>query len=265
MRLFDTHGHLTDPAFDGDREQVIANLRAAGVERAMVVADPCEEIPNQEAALALTEKYPFLYGAIGVHPQYADRYSEAAEATIRQYLALPKFVCLGEIGLDYHYDDAPDRQAQRDVFARQLRVAKALDVPAELHIRDAHGDATQLLTELHRQGALPTCVMHCYSGSWESAQVYLNMGMYISFSGSVTFKNAPKLKEVAKNVPADRLLLETDCPYMAPTPLRGRRNEPAYVAYTAACVAELRGVRADALAAKAYENAVRVFGLEGAE
>ncbi len=264
MKLFDTHGHLTDKAFDEDRARVIANMRAAGVERAIVVADPCEDEPNQEAVRGLTEEYAFLYGAIGVHPQNAGRYSDAAEGLIREYLKLEKFVCLGEIGLDYHYDDAPDRETQRAVFQRQLRLAKELGMPAELHIRDAHGDAGQLLGALYREGKLPTCVMHCYSGSWESARTYLDMGMYISFSGSVTFKNAPKLKEVAKNVPGDRLLLETDCPYMAPTPLRGRRNEPAYVAYTAVCVAELRGERAEELAARTYDNAVRAFGLGNA-
>ena len=262
MRLFDTHGHLTDAAFAEDREDVIGRLRQAGVELAMVVADPCEAEPNQAAALKLIREYPFLYGAIGVHPQNADRYCEETEDMLREYLAMPGFVCLGEIGLDYHFDDAPDRAVQREVFRRQLLLAGELGKPVELHIRDAHGDAMEITREMYRDNALPVCVMHCYSGSWESAQAYMAMGMYISFSGSVTFKNAPRLKEVAANMPSDRLLVETDCPYMAPVPLRGRRNEPAFVAHTAACIAELRGMDPERLAQQAFENGMRVFGIK---
>ena len=259
MRLFDTHGHLSDGAFDADRREVIARLRAEGLEYAIVVADPCERIPNQDAVHALLTEYPFLYGAIGVHPQNADRYDESVEATLREYLAIKKFVCLGEIGLDDHFEDNPEHAVQRDVFVRQLALAKELHMPAQLHIRDAHGDCLDITRKLYRENALPTCILHCYSGSLESAKLYLDMGMYISFSGSVTFKNAGKLKETAAYVPADRILTETDCPYLAPDPLRGKRNEPAYVARTTVCVANLRGVHPEDMARQMTENALRVF------
>ena len=261
MILFDTHGHLADSAFDPDRAQVLQRLQASGVACAMVVADPCESIPNEEAVRALVTERHDLYGAIGVHPQNASGYSDAVETVLRRYLAMPEFICLGEIGLDYHYDDAPSRNVKQHVFLRQLALAKELRLPAELHIRDAHGDATALLRELFRNNALPQCIMHCYTGSWESAQGYLDMGMYISLSGSVTFKNAPKLKEIARKLPADRILIETDCPYLAPVPLRGSRNEPSYVAHTAACIAEIRGESPEAFAQQTFENALRVFGL----
>ena len=147
------------------------------------------------------------------------------------------------------------------MFDRQLELAWTLGKPVILHIREAHGDATDILTARERAGRLPAGVMHCYTGSWESAKTYLRMGLYISFTGAVTFKNAPKVWEVAEKMPLDRLLVETDCPYMAPVPMRGKRNEPAFVAYTARRIAELRGMDEDALAIAAWENGCRLFGL----
>ena len=174
-------------------------------------------------------------------------------------MAHPKAVALGEIGLDYHYDLSP-RETQRQVFNEQLDMAFRLDKPVILHIREAHGDATDMLTARWKAGRLPRGVMHCYTGSWESARQYLAMGLYISFSGAVTFKNAPKLSEVAKNMPLDRILVKTDCPYMAPVPMRGKRNEPAFVAHTCAFVAKLRGMAPDALAEITFANAASIFG-----
>ncbi len=262
MRLFDTHCHIADPRFDEDRDDVIRRFREAGVARALVVADPREEEPNQERVFALAEAHDFLYAAIGVHPHNASGWDDDAEATLRAYLAHPRCRLLGEIGLDYHYDLSP-RQTQREVFDRQLELAFGLGMPVQLHIREAHGDCTELLRARWRAGRLPGGIMHCYTGSWESAKIYLDLGLYISLSGAVTFKNAPKLSEVARNVPADRLLIETDCPYMAPVPLRGRRNEPAFIAHTFAKVAELRGEGPDPLSERLWANANRVMGLEG--
>lgn len=260
MKIFDTHCHIADPAFDADLDEVIGRFRDAGVCRANVVADPCEEQPNQEKVFSLVEKYDFLCASIGVHPHNASRWSAEAEETVLYYLKHPKCRLLGEIGLDYHYDLSP-RDVQRAVFDRQMELAWELGVPVQLHIREAHGDATDLIRARHVAGRMPAGIMHCYTGSWESAKFYLDAGLYISLSGALTFKNAPKLQEVCRNVPADRLLIETDCPYMAPVPLRGRRNEPAFITHTLAKVAEVRGVSPDRMAEQLYQNALRIFGL----
>lgn len=273
MRLFDTHCHIADPRFDADRQAVIDRFLAAGVARALVVADPREEIydgpedaggklvavGNQDRVFALVESCDFLYGAIGVHPHNASGWDADAEAAVRAHLARPKCRLLGEIGLDYHYNLSP-RDVQRDVFDLQLDLALELGVPVQLHIREAHGDCLDMLRARARAGRVPPGIMHCYTGSWESAKLYLDMGLYISLSGALTFKNAPKLSEVAKNAPADRLLIETDCPYMAPVPLRGRRNEPAFILHTFEKLAQLRGEAPEALAERLWANATRIIG-----
>ena len=260
MKIFDTHCHIADPAFDEDRAEVIARFRDSGVCRANVVADPCEEEPNQEKVFSLVEQHDFLCASIGAHPHNASRYDDAAEKTILAYLKHPKCRLLGEIGLDYHYDLSP-REVQRDVFDRQLELAYEKQVPVQLHIREAHGDCMDMLRARLAAGRMPAGVMHCYTGSWEAAKVYLDAGLYISLSGALTFKNAPKLQEVCRNVPADRLLIETDCPYMAPVPLRGRRNEPAFITHTLAKAAQLREISPERMAEQLYENALRIFGL----
>ncbi|MBQ8109495.1 MAG: TatD family hydrolase [Clostridia bacterium] len=274
MRLFDTHCHIADPRFDGDRAEVIERLRAAGVARALVVADPREPVysgpedeggvltgvGNEKAVFDIVDGHDFLYGAIGVHPHNASGWDAEAEGVLRAYLAKPGCRLLGEIGLDYHYDLSP-REVQRDVFDRQLDMALQIGLPVQLHIREAHGDCLDMLRPRFRAGRMPAGIMHCYTGSWESAKLYLDMGLYISLSGALTFKNAPKLAEVAQNVPADRLLIETDCPYMAPVPLRGRRNEPAFIVHTFNKLAALRGGDAEALAEQLWENSCRIMGL----
>ena len=260
MKIFDTHCHIADPAFDEDRATVIARFRASSVCRANVVADPCEEEPNQEKVFSLVEQYDFLCASIGAHPHNASRYDESAEKTILAYLNHPKCRLLGEIGLDYHYDLSP-REVQRDVFDCQLELAYEKQVPVQLHIREAHGDCMDMLRSRLAAGRMPAGIMHCYTGSWEAAKVYLDAGLYISLSGALTFKNAPKLTEVCRNVPADRLLIETDCPYMAPVPLRGRRNEPAFITHTLAKAAELREISPERMAEQLYANALRIFGL----
>ncbi len=273
MRLYDTHCHIADPRFDDDREAVVARMLDAGVARALVVADPREPVydgpedaggrlvgvGNEAKVFSIVEARDFLFGAVGVHPHNASGWDDAAEATVRAYLNKPKCRLLGEIGLDYHYDLSP-RDVQRRVFDVQLDMAYALGVPVQLHIREAHGDCMDMLRARASAGRMPAGIMHCYTGSCESAKVYLDLGLYISLSGAVTFKNAPKLSEVAQKTPADRLLIETDCPYMAPVPLRGRRNEPAFIAHTLAKVAELRGVAPDALAEQLWANATAIIG-----
>jgi len=257
MRLFDTHAHITDERFDEDRQQVIERLAEAGVELMLLVGDGSKE---EQPVYPLAEQHPNFYAATGVHPHDASAWNAEARERIVRWMAHPKSVALGEIGLDYHYDLSP-RDIQRQAFAEQLDLAYELHKPVILHIREAHGEATDILTAQVKAGRMPAGVMHCYTGSWESAKQYLNMGLYISFSGAVTFKNAPKLAEVAVNLPADRILVETDCPYMAPVPMRGKRNEPAFVAYTAAKIAELRGEDEAAFALQALENGRRLFGI----
>lgn len=261
MRVFDTHCHIADPAFDEDRDKVVERFLEAGVARAVVVADPCEEEPNQDRVFGLAEEYPFLYAAIGAHPHNASRYDAAAEQVILERVAHPKCRLWGEIGLDYHYDLSP-REVQRAVFDRQLDLAWEKDIPVQLHIREAHGDCMDMLRARASAGRMPRGIMHCYTGSWEAAKVYLDLGLYISLSGAVTFKNAPKLAEVAKNLPGDRMLIETDCPYMAPVPLRGRRNEPSFITHTLAKVAELRATGPDAMAEQLWKNACAILGLD---
>ena len=274
MRYFDTHCHIADPRFDGDRDAVIQRFLDAGVRRALVVADPREPIydgpedeggklvrvGNEEKVFSLVEAHDFLYGAIGVHPHNASGWDADAEAIVLKYLDHPKCRLLGEIGLDYHYDLSP-RDAQRKVFDLQLDMAFDRGIPVQLHIREAHGDCMDMLRARARAGRMPAGIMHCYTGSWESAKVYLDLGLYISLSGAVTFKNAPKLAEVAQNTPADRLLIETDCPYMAPVPLRGRRNEPAFITHTFEKLAALREADPEALSEQLWQNAHRAMNL----
>ena len=261
MRIFDTHCHIASEQFNEDVSEVISRFREAGVVRANVVADPCEEEPNQEKVFALAEEYDFLCASIGVHPHNACRYDSAAEDVLLAYLKHPKCRIFGEIGLDFHYDLSP-REDQKRVFDRQLDLAFDLNMPVQLHIREAHGETMDMLRSRCAAGRMPAGIMHCYTGSWEAAKVYLDMGLYISLSGALTFKNAPKLQEVCKNMPEDRLLIETDCPYMAPVPLRGRRNEPAFITHTLAKAAEIRGAAPDRMAEILYANSLRIFGFE---
>lgn len=256
MRLFDTHCHISDEAFDCDRAEVIARMHDTGIERALVVADASGDTAK---TFSLVNEHPFLYGALGLHPQDAEKWSDEIEKIIEAAIRTePKCKALGEIGLDYHYEPF-DKEKQKAVFDYQLTMAYRLDVPVILHIRDAHGDATDIITSHVRSGTMPAGVMHCYTGSWESAKTYLNAGLYISFTGAITFKNAPKLTETARNMPEDRLLVETDCPYMAPVPMRGTRNEPAYVRYTLEKVAEIRGTEPEKMAACTCDNGKRLF------
>ena len=253
MILFDTHCHITDPRFDEDFDEMLERFKTAGGQRALVVADPCDETPNQEKVFGLIDRFDFLYGAIGVHPHNAANYTDEAEKTILEYQKHEKCKLLGEIGLDYHYDLSP-RDVQREVFDRQLELAYELGKPVQLHIREAHGDCMDMLRARAKNGRMPAGIMHCFTGSWESAKVYLDLGLYISLSGAVTFKNAPKLAEVAQKMPADRLLIETDCPYMAPVPLRGKRNEPAFVLHTLEKIAQLRETDPEAMAQQLWTN-----------
>jgi len=257
--LFDSHAHLDDPRFDEDREALITDMREQGMLCVCVGSD----MPTSRAAVALSGAHPgLLWAAVAVHPHWAKDFRLPADAEqLREWAALPWVVAIGEMGLDFHYDLSP-RPVQREVFALQLELAYSLDMPAILHVREAHGETLEMLRA--RRNRLPALLLHCYSGSWESARQYIDMGAMISFAGSVTFKKAANLQEAARDIPSDCLMIETDSPYLAPEPVRGRRNDPRNVAHVAAFLAALRGEEPDALAAYTRRNALRFYRI-GAE
>ncbi len=253
MRLFDTHSHLTDARFDNDRDTLIPSLTSHGIERVVDIACDTDEL---ESVLSLSRKYDFIYSAAGIHPHNAGGASYEKLDILRDaFNKNSKLVAVGEIGLDYHYDLSP-RSIQREWFARQLEFARSLDKPVILHIREAFGDFMDILRaykyDIHG-------VMHCFSGSKETAFTCLDIGLDIAFGGSLTFSNAKNLANVASSLPLDRIVLETDCPYMTPTPYRGQRNDPTYIIYTARKLAELKGLDADMVAEQTYANSLNLF------
>ena len=250
---FDTHTHLDDDKFREDREAVIAKVRESGVELAVNVGSGIEE---SESSIALAERYDFIYAAVGVHPGNTGTMTDEDLEKIKQMASHKKVVAIGEIGLDYYYDE-PERDVQKIWFRKQLELAKELNMPYIIHDREAHADTLDIIREVgYTKG-----VMHCYSGSVEMAKVLLKMGFYISIAGQVTFKNAPKLQEVAKFVPVENLLIETDSPYLTPVPFRGKRNDSSNVAYTCAKIAELKGMDAKELAKITLENGKKFYGI----
>ena len=254
--LFDTHVHLNDDQFNDDLEGVIERARLNGVERVVVVGFDEKTIKR---AMELIEAYDFMYAAIGWHPVDAIDLTDDYLKWIEELTAHPKVVAIGEIGLDYHWDKSP-KDVQQAVFRRQIQLAKRLDLPIIIHNREATEDVVTILEE---EGASEVGgIMHCFSGSPETAKRCLDMNFYISLGGPVTFKNAVKPKEVAKEVPLERLLIETDCPYLAPHPYRGKRNEPSYVKLVAEQIAELKGVSFEEVAKATTENANRLFRIK---
>ena len=255
MNLFDSHCHLEDERFSEDRAEVMARMEDAGVRRCILAGS---DMDSSSRIVEMTRLHPHVYGVVGVHPHEAKTWTDECEARITEWVKEERILGVGEFGLDYYYDLSP-RDVQREVFVKQLLLAKQLNMPAVFHIRDAHGDILSLMRE-HRN-ELPEGVIHCCSASVETAREYLDMGFYISFAGPVTFKNANKLLDVERFVPIDRILVETDSPYMAPVPMRGKRNEPTYVKYVAEKIAELRGITAEEMAQIASDNTCRLFGI----
>ena len=250
---FDTHTHLDDEKFDPDRELVIENLKKEGVSLAVNVG---ADLTSSKNSIALAEQYDFIYAAVGVHPNEVGEMQDEDLETLADMAKHEKVVAIGEIGLDYHYDE-PGRDVQKLWFEKQLHLAQALNMPFIVHDRDAHQDTLELL----KKGGYYNGVMHCFSGSCEMAKILLDLGFYISIAGQVTFKNAPKVKEVAKMVPADRLFIETDSPYLTPEPHRGERNNSANVKFTCAKIAELKGICAEELAKVTLENGKKFYGI----
>jgi TatD DNase family protein len=256
----DSHAHIDGPEFDADREAIIERARAAGVTTILNVGTGDPHSGAFERAVELGRKHSSLYTAIGVHPHDARFYDDAAESRIKQLIETgERVVAWGEIGLDFHYDNSP-RDVQVAVFRRQLRAARECELPVIIHTREAEAETIEILTSEYA-GAPRRGVFHCFSGSRQLAEEALALDFMISFSGIVTFRKAEELREVAKQVPLDRLLVETDCPFLAPVPYRGKRNEPAYVVEVARCIAELRGVELDEIARVTTENFKRSLRL----
>ncbi|MEK0317854.1 TatD family hydrolase [Cohnella sp. 56] len=255
--LFDTHAHLDSPKFDNDREEMITRAKEAGVGALVNIGFNRETIPT---TIALAERYDFIYAAVGWHPTDAvDMRLEEDLAWIASLCAHPKVVAIGEIGLDYYWDTSP-KDVQHTVFREQIRLAKRVNKPIVIHNRDAHEDIVRILRE---EGAAEVGgIMHCFSGSWETAKQCLDMNFYISFGGPVTFKNARVPKEVLSRIPLDRLLIETDAPYLTPHPFRGKRNESSYVRFVADAAAEITGLSRKKIEEITSRNAYACFRLE---
>ncbi len=254
--LIDSHAHIDDQKYNEDREAVLENARAAGVE---LIINPGADEASSFRAVAMSEKYPMVYATVGIHPHDAKDYvPEKHDALLTEWAQKEKVVAIGEIGLDYHYDYSP-RDVQQEVFIRQLIIAKAVQLPIVIHNRESMEDMVRIL----KQYFAPEYggIMHSYSGSVEMAKVFLEMGFHLSISGPLTFSNARKLPEVVAMMPLDRLLIETDSPYLTPTPHRGKRNEPAYVRFVAAEIARIRGMAVEEVAEMTTRNAKRVFGI----
>ncbi len=260
MRLVDTHCHLERKDFAkadvDERPEIVARARAAGVEQLVCIGSG-STIEQMDNAVAYAEGDPNIWAAVGIHPHDVARMPAEAPAHIERLASThPRVVAVGEIGLDFYYDHSP-RDEQQAWFTKFLQLAQRIDKPVVLHIRDAHDESRAALTATPPPGG----VVHCFTGNLADAQQYVAMGLYVSFSGIVTFKSARDIQEAARWVPADRILIETDCPYLAPVPMRGRRNEPSFLVHTAAFVAQLRGVPVDELAETTTANAHRLFRL----
>jgi len=249
--LFDTHAHYDDRRFDGLRDELLSGMPERGVG---LILNVSASLDSSRESVAIAARYPFVYASVGVHPGECGDMTDAALFELETLLDAPKVVALGEIGLDYHYD-APPREVQRHWFSRQLELAARKGMPVIVHDREAHAD---VLDAVKRHPGL-TGVFHCYSGSAQMAAELVDMGFYISFTGNITFKNARKAPEVIKAIPLDRILIETDAPYLAPEPYRGQLNHSGYVYRVAEAIAELRGLSFDEAAALTADNGRRLF------
>jgi TatD DNase family protein len=256
--FIDSHCHIDGPEYDADREEVIARARDAAVDTMLNVGTGDPHSGAFERAVALAEKHEEVYAAVGVHPHDAKLFDDAAERLLLSLVEQSKrVIAWGEIGLDYHYDHSP-RETQREVFRRQLRLARGKNLPVVIHSRDADEDTIAILRE-ELSGYDRAGVLHCFGGSLAMAQAAVELGFFISFAGNLTFKKADNLREVAAQLPLDRLLIETDCPYLTPVPFRGQRNEPARVVETARCLAEILGKEVEEIGGVTSENFVRLF------
>ena len=255
MRLFDTHAHYDADAFDADRLEVLASMPGQGVE---LILNPGCDLKSSQTAVELAERFPFVHAAVGVHPEDCGDWDAEHDIPALEALAQnPKVRAIGEIGLDYHWPDNPPRELQQQVFHAQLELAEKLDLPVIVHDRDAHRDCLDIV----RAHPGVRGVFHCYSGSLEDAKVLVDKGWMLSFTGNITFKNARRAPDILRWLPLDRLMLETDAPYMAPEPYRGQRCDSTMIARSAETVAQLRGLTRDEVEAVTLENGKKFFGI----
>ena len=252
---FDSHCHVDEEQFDDDRDEALARMRENGVTRYAVIGS---DMATSRRAIAFARTHEGAVAVGGIHPHEAKFFREEDTDELRAWYREGKIRAIGEIGLDYYYDHSP-RDVQRAVCIRQMELAWEIGAPVAYHIRDAHGEMLEIMKSMKQK--LTGGIIHCFSGSAEMAKEYLKLGYYISFAGPLTFKKAPKLQEAARIIPKDRLLIETDSPYMAPEPVRGRRNEPTNVRYVGLKLAELRGEDPEETAAYTTENAMKVYGI----
>jgi TatD DNase family protein len=252
--LIDSHCHLDFPDFATELDGVVSRARAANIARMVTIST---RVRQQNALLAITERFPEVYCSVGTHPHHADEELDITTADLVAHTKKPKVVALGEAGLDYHYDNAP-RDAQERGFRNHIAAARETGLPLVIHSRDADDDMARILEEETGKGAFPA-VLHCFTGGPELARRAIGLGLYISFTGILTFKNSGALREIAAGLPADRILVETDAPYLAPGKFRGKRNEPSFVIETANVLAETRGVSFDAIARQTTENFFKLF------
>lgn len=253
--IFESHAHYDDKQFDPDREELLSSMEEHGIERVINVGS---DFASCKRTLELTEQYAFVYGALGIHPSDIADLNEETYEWLRENARLPKVVAIGEIGLDYYWEkDAEVQSRQRYWFCRQMELARELSLPVIIHSRDAAEDTMSLMKGIHAE-QIPG-VIHCFSYSPELAQEYVKMGYYIGIGGVVTFKNSKKLKETAESIPLERILLETDCPYLAPEPNRGKRNSSLNLPYVAKEIAALRGITEEEVIETTRENALRLF------
>ncbi|MDI1345580.1 MAG: TatD family hydrolase [Pseudolabrys sp.] len=252
--LVDSHCHLDFPEFAPELDAVVERARAAGIGRMVTISTRVKKLPQ---VLAIAEKYPDIFCSVGTHPHNAHEELDIDAKALVALTRHPKIVALGEAGLDYHYDKSP-RDAQAQGFRQHIAAARETGLPLVIHAREADADMARILTEETKQGAFPA-VLHCFTAGRELAMTAIELGLYIGFTGIITFKNGQDLRDIAKDLPADRILVETDAPYLAPLPYRGKRNEPSYVVETARMLAATRGVTPDEIAQQTTENFFRLF------
>lgn len=252
MPIFDTHAHYDSNGFAADRDEILSALPAAGIG---LVVDPGCELESSRAALALAERYPFVYAAVGIHPSDCAGTGEAEFAALRKLCGHEKVVAVGEIGLDYYWKDNPSKEFQQTVFRRQIELAIELDLPVIVHDREAHGDSLAIVLDYPEARG----VFHCFSGSPEMAEELLKRGWFLGFDGPITYKNAQKAPEVAAVTPLDRIVVETDSPYLTPVPFRGKRNDSRNLSYIIEKLAEWTGISPEEMARITWENGLRLF------
>ena len=257
----DSHAHIEMEEFDGDREEVIERALRAGVEVIVNVGNGDVSKDSHESAFRIAEGHPFIYTTVGVHPHEARLLDGELYARLSDLSEHPKVIAWGEIGLDYHYDNSP-RDRQREAFRRQLQLARSRSLPAVIHTREAEADTLEILNEEWKGSGLPG-IIHCFTGTHAFAEEAIKLGFYISLSGVITFKKSADLRDTALRLPLERILIETDSPFLAPLPHRGRRNEPAYVVETARVIARLRGVGTEEIGRITSDNFKRLFRLDG--